>query len=866
MRRLRKERIRKALTLVLAMAASGLSDSLRAEVIDDIRISKIGDIATIEVEFLCGMQFLHQRKTGGGTATEIKLSPQHDCRVPLLDKTADLRRPMSGHLADLSEIEFVRNSEDGDEQAFLVVRFNQSLLTTVSQTSNSHMLTIEVDRRTAVNVVSLPQETDLPAEVTPTSPAKPVDREITRRVRISNASDGNRYAIRLMRWNGVDELNLSLLDEHRQKTLYTNHVEVAGRQWSELKLGFFATEAAATRAQEQLSGAFSLSWITVATPAEQAAAAQTRIDTADPVPHELHADATIGETQVLTTDLAVPKSSGQVAAMMGEARTALTRRDYNKSIEIYEELLQYTDGGHHPEAREYLGVARQKSGQPDLARVAFESFLDDFPDDKSATRVRQRLAAISVPDKSLTRPDSESGSLGNPSIARAKPRSFGWEFVGNASQYYLRGVNLGESINNDYVAQSALLSEARVIAHRRGQRYDLTAQANLGYLYDFEDANTNQQALVSYAFLDIVDTKRDANIRIGRQRQLLSGVLSRFDGLHASYQYRDDIRVNVTAGFPVDSRRYMASSDHYSYGASIDLDNLIGNWDFSVYANQQMVDGIKDRQALGAEALYQGRRFSVVGLFDYDASYNIINTALLNATWRAHDRVTLHGRVRSGVAPFLTTRNAIIGQSVNTVRELFDDYSEGQIRRLARNRTVDERFASGGITAALTPRLQLRLDTSYLEYSATVASGGVEAIPASGPQYSYGGHLQGSGLFSPGQIMQIGYRHMETSNADTDTFWLDWRFPFRERLRLRARLSLANRIEDQNPAGNIDNWVINPLLSVVYSGERRYRIEFEAGGRWSNREFPSLLAPPLTIDDSLEQQDYYLRLGYTLDF
>ena len=199
-------------------------------------------------------------------------------------------------------------------------------------------------------------------------------------------------------------------------------------------------------------------------------------------------------------------------------------------------------------------------------------------------------------------------------------------------------------------------------------------------------------------------------------------------------------------------------------------------------------------------------------------------------------------------------------------RELFDTYSEGQIRRLARNRTAEERAGSAGLTATITPRLKFKADMSYAEYSATVASGGVDALPESGPQYSWGGHFIGSGFVKTGQLLMVGYRHDETRSVDTDTVWFDLRYPIGEKLRVQSRLSVANRIANQDPSGDVTQWVANPVLRVLYVGGRRYRIEFEAGGQWSNHEFPEILAPPLTPENEYESTDYYVQLGYSLDF
>ncbi|MGI9205425.1 MAG: hypothetical protein ACR2Q3_15530, partial [Woeseiaceae bacterium] len=694
----------------------------------------------------------------------------------------------------------------------------------------------------------------------------------TRRTDLAAETGPNAYVVRVTD-NGADAAaNHPALQPYHDKVLYTNQITVGDRQWQELKLGFFDTEPAAQQVLTSLRSSFPDAWITVASPAEQSSAQRSQVDwpASDPVSDpvaDVPAIVAIAAAPQINDAPSIPAE--QIDVMLAEAKVALLQQDYATSISVYEQLLAEPGADHRRQAREFLGVAREKNGESAQARAEFQAYLDEFPDGPESQRVQQRLATLSASagnSEMTAAVRDETDAVSTTQASARRQETTGWEFFGSASQYYLRGVNLSEGSYDDLVAQSAMLSQAHIVAERRGERFDLIARANLGYLYDLENSGTDEQTLVSYAYLDVEDTKTDIGLRVGRQQQLTSGVLSRFDGVHASYQYRPDITVNVTAGLPVDSSRYRASGDRYSYGASVDLNNIIGDWDLSVFANRQTVDGILDRQALGAEALYQGDDVTLVGLLDYDASFNTINTLLINGTWRIHDRLTLHGRARSGVSPYLTTRNALIGQTTNTIRELLDTYSEGQLRRLARDRTADETFASGGLSAALTPRLQARVDVSYIEYSATVASGGVAAFPETGPQYTYGGHLQGSGYLKPGQITQLGYRHDETRNVDRDTVWLDVRYPFGEKFRVQARLSYSNRVANQNPAGDIDNWVASPLLRVVYSGSRRYRIELEAGGQWSKYEYPLLLAPPQLNDATVEQRDYYVQLGYVLDF
>jgi hypothetical protein len=364
----------------------------------------------------------------------------------------------------------------------------------------------------------------------------------------------------------------------------------------------------------------------------------------------------------------------------------------------------------------------------------------------------------------------------------------------------------------------------------------------------------------------VIDNKLDLNARLGRQTRHRGGVLGRFDGAHISYGLLSNLAVNVTAGFPVDSPRFRPTFDHYFYGASVELSNFADAWNFGLFTNLQTVDGISDRQAFGADVQYHSSRLNVVGLLDYDASYQVLNNGLITGTWRINDRLTINGRYQGGASPFLTTRNALIGQPVNTIEALLDDYSEGQVRRLARNRTAEIRSGSGGLTADLTERWQINADVSYNEYGSTVASGGVESLPATGPQYLYSGHLLGSSVLKAGDSLILGYRHMQSRDSVFNTIVLDARFPFGDGLRINPRIAVTRRTSDRGVAGEMRQWVANPMLRVLYRWRQRYRIEFEVGGQWSDQEFEDGDLSPLAPDGSIESSAYYLRLGYWVDF
>lgn len=852
------DRILTALAISLSL---GISTAAQAAAIDNIRLTRIVSLTTVELELGCEMQLLGHTPQYSGLELRLSVSLGYDCINALRTAPSSLYRPRSGRLAHLTDVEFDSIAAD---RASISLRFDRPVKFNVRQTSNQYLLTVTVDT-SAEAPAAVMRAKPKPVAAEPAAP--PADRRIDRRSRDEGPSRSipppaapvtDKFVLRLdgsASANGVDSSAVPSLDDY---VVYVNEVAVGERQWQELRLGFFETESVALSVLEDIRPRFPSAWVAVAGPEEQAAAEQKRLRESKEteLPSSAEAKVTATAVNAKLPDL----ESDRIVEMMSDAKASMSRTDYAKSIKIYTRLLEQAEGAHRREAREFLGVARQKNGQIAHAKAEFEAYLAEFPDDADSKRVRQRLAALTDPaDRARRKPVAILS-------ADTEPAGADWQYYGGVSQFYLRGVNLARDDEEDVLTQSALLSQADFFISRRGDRFDLLGRANVGYLYDFEDTGIDSQARVSYAYLDITDNSLDLSARLGRQTQHSGGVLGRFDGAWVSYGLWRNLSLNVTAGFPVASPRYAASADRYFYGASAELSDVFDAWDFSVFTNLQTVDGISDRQAFGGDFQYRSNRINVVGLLDYDTSYNALNTGLLIGTWRVADRLTLNARYQSGVSPFLTTRNAVIGQPVNTVAALMEQYTEGQIRRLARNRTPDAESASAGLTAEISQRWQLNADISYYELEATTASGGVEAFPNTGPQYIYGGYLLGSSLFKAGDSVIVGYRHYESGRSDSDTINVDMRYPIGERLRINPRLALTAQDRVSAIDGESDEFIINPMLRVLYRGDRRYRIELEVGGQWSDRELPAGAISPLAPDGSIESSSYYLQLGYWLDF
>ncbi len=400
---------------------------------------------------------------------------------------------------------------------------------------------------------------------------------------------------------------------------------------------------------------------------------------------------------------------------------------------------------------------------------------------------------------------------------------------------------------------------------REGDRVDIEARFAGGFNYEvandrYGDGN---QAIVSDAYIQIDDRESGIGARLGRQTQYGKGILGRFDGANLSYQWRPGFSVNVTGGLPADTPRHSPDGRRVFVGMSVDAENLADNLDVSLFTHVQRFDGVADREAVGGEARYRNERWNLAASTDYDFSYGVLNWALISGALRASDRITLNARADIHAYPFLTTGNALIGQPVSTIDDLNTVYSEGQIRRLARDRTAQARTAAFGISTVMTDRLQLNADVSYSHIDATERSGGVAEIPDSGDQFYFDVSLIGSSLLQVGDTTIFSVRRSTTSNATTNTLMLDMRYPVGEGLRLSPRIAVSQR---EYSSDDSSQWIVSPMLRLLYRWHRRYRFELDVGARFTDRDLEQTYFDDAVYKDDEQWTEYYINLGYQAEF
>jgi hypothetical protein len=376
-----------------------------------------------------------------------------------------------------------------------------------------------------------------------------------------------------------------------------------------------------------------------------------------------------------------------------------------------------------------------------------------------------------------------------------------------------------------------------------------------GYDLDLLEGADSQTRL-SRLYFDLFDRGRRLSARVGRQSRSTGGVLGRFDGGLFGYQFMNQATASVVAGYPTESsvlRR--VDTDRYFYGISLDLGTFAEHWDFNTFYINQRSHGITDRTAVGGEARYSHREYSLFSLVDYDIGYDELNILLLFGNWILPDKTIINFSADYRRSPTLATTNALQGQAVGSISELLASYTEDEVRALARDRTAISKSFMVGASHPLNGKFQVSGDVTVANVTGTPASGGVAATPETGNEYFYSAQLIGSSLVKDGDITILGLRYADASTAGTVTLNVNTRYPVSRKLRLNPRLRMSYSAKK---ASDDEQFKISPALKVDYKWARRLRLEFEGAVVWTHDWFANQ-----TTEGAV---DYFIVMGYRYDF
>jgi hypothetical protein len=489
-------------------------------------------------------------------------------------------------------------------------------------------------------------------------------------------------------------------------------------------------------------------------------------------------------------------------AVMAEARRAMTGREYERAIALYSKVLSMPGGADLPEAQEYLGVARQKNGQRAHARAEYELYLLRFPDSEGAPRVQQRLDTL-LSSASTDRAPLRAGRISKPIL---------FDAYGMVSTSYQRAESFAD-LSGSVMLDSSQIIDVDVTGLMKSSRFDVRARASGYYRYDFLESATGRGSRVRYLNVDLRDRQLRLRGVIGRQSARGGGILGRYDGVSASWSFLDKAYIGGAFGFPQNTS--IGNSLDTSRGfvqLRLGLDGWRDQLSGEIWAIGQQIDGITDRIALGYEARWIGRLGSLFSALDYDIHHKTLNLVMASGSVEVIEGTSLNLLADYRRAPYVTTRNALIGESLPSIDAMRKRYSTAAIEYLARAHTPTSTTVTVGLNHRLASNWRLAGDFTATKLSSTPAAGEVAATPTTGWEFFYLAQAIGMDLLTEGDTSRIFLRVFDGFRYMGYTLGTSGRYPVLPSFWLTPRLDLDYRDHQELS----DRITIRPGLRAEY--------------------------------------------------
>lgn len=654
--------------------------------------------------------------------------------------------------------------------------------------------------------------------------------------------------------------------------LYATQTRDKNKTLYQLKLGFFENEQDVYAARKQLKNAYPNTKVIRATLNEQKNSVRTALSAPAVLPSVVApapkvSPGAVAKVPVPTPALpaavpeitpsatTVPPSSydRNALALLDKSRTALARGDNNVAITTLDQLLRLPPNRYSQDAQELIGLARQRAGETIAAHKEYELYLRLYPTGEGSDRVRQRIATL---DATIT-------TTLPAALKTVKPRTETQStIVGNLSQFYYHGASKLDSTTLTPTAnaqnqpsltqtdQSSLVTSLNFTHRYRSEDYDnrlvIRDTFTKNFLKGQED--TNRPSAIYY---DLKDRKLDYSARVGRQPGGSSGVLGRFDGVLAGYNFSPKWRVNVVGGIPAD----VSYDSHLRFlGTGIDIGPFAEHWGGSLYTIEQKVDDVTDRHAVGSEIRYFSQVFTMYGLFDYDTEFKTSNIAMVQSNWTATSGTSVHVLLDRRKTPSLSLTNALFGEADTSIKSQLQTKTYEALKQQALNLTSTTNLYSAGVSQPLSTRWQAGFDVQSAHTSSTVGSANQPAQPDTGTIYTYTGNLIGTGIFTQRDVNVVSISHIVAPTYDGNSYSLTNRLLWGASWSLDTTLSWYSQ-HDSSTNTDVDRF--SPSLKPSYKWKQNITLEAEFGEEHTTNK-------GMLTEDTTRRR--YWSLGYRWDF
>lgn len=571
------------------------------------------------------------------------------------------------------------------------------------------------------------------------------------------------------------------------------------------------------------------------------------------------------EVDVLTAT--ATETDKKALTLMLAGRNALAINDNFVAVDTFNKLLLLPPNFYTQDAQEWVGVARERAGQLDKAKLELELYLKLYNDPEDTKRVKLRLASLGRKPSKTTSVTAETSTV-NKEFSQTLT-------YGSVSMHYYHGASKNDTTDSNpllsgaqnnttfsAVDQSALLTTLYATGRFISETYDnrLVFQETAYTNYLPGQAGKNR---VGAAYFELKNKLSDYSIRMGRQSPNGGGVLGRFDGVAAGVGITPTIRINAVAGQLSD---YLEGAKPVFYGASMDMGPV------TIYAITQKLEDMVERQAVGTEMRYFDTNKTAFLLLDYDTQFAALNVAMLQATYTATPERTYNLFADHRRTPYLSTRNALYGANTTSLTELLQFISEDEVRALAADRTGTSNMAQLGLTQQVSEKWQIGGDVRVSKYESLAASGDPSAVdpfrdpnlplPAVGyvaesvsPGHDWAISQQfiGSNLFSSRDVTVFSLSFLGSTQYHGQSLYIYSRGNFTDKWSMDLSLQLYR----QNFESGMNMTRILPMLRTAYQLRQSISLDMDAGIEVSHIEMGTQIT---------EGQRQFFSLGFRYDF
>ena len=637
---------------------------------------------------------------------------------------------------------------------------------------------------------------------------------------------------------------IALAHQRLQAPVFVSEVVVDGEKWYRLRAGPIERRSEADAALNRALPEYPRAWLAIG---DDEVTSDFSAATAAPLP----------PVERIGSDPPLPPE--QQKQILADARTAMTAHDYPKAIALLTKLQRQPEFPDRARAQELLGLARERSGQMAHAKAEYEEYLRRYPNGEAAERVAFRL-------KTLKAAEAKARTGRDVGI-----EAQGWQISGDFAQMGRydgqKITNSAGPLNSNLAAaeqtaqESALFTDLDLVARRRGETFDFIGRLSGGYDKSFASGTTIDPTRVSLASIELLDRPLGLLARLGRQASNAYGILGTFDGLFLSWQFSPSWAVNLAGGYPVNLLNVSPQTQQSFETLALVYTPRNAHWDANVFVAGQQYDGLRDRQAVGAEGRYLASHGSVVAVLDYDTFYHSLNTASLLGTLQLPARWNLSFDTERRNSPVLTTGNALIGQPFSDLYQMQQVFTDQEIYQLARDRTALSSYYSFTATRPLGQRFQFTAIASASKTAETPASGGVPAQPATGLLPNYQLQIYASNLWREGDFNVLTLQHGDTEIGNIDSASITLRFPLGGSWRLAPRFTVE-RLSHLSDGGSETSYIPSALLDYQHGN---ILVQLETGAQLGSREAFLQLQNGQFVQTQ-NTTNYYVSLSYRISF